>query len=69
MKLIKARAIKEEEIIKVWAIDENNEPLYVVPDINIMGNALGTSEGFIICDNEKWYYIPLIATDIKRLPA
>jgi hypothetical protein len=63
MKLIRAKAKGEE----VTAIGEDNNPLYIIPNIKIMGNALGTSDGFVICDNEKWYYIPLIATDIKEL--
>jgi glutamate mutase epsilon subunit len=50
MKLIRAKANSGT----VKALDKNDEELYEIPNIKIMGNALGASEGFDRdMDNQK----------------
>jgi hypothetical protein len=53
MKLIEASC--ENNIVK--AVGKDGQELYEIPHIIVLANGRGKSQGFVICEGDKWFYI------------
>jgi hypothetical protein len=65
--MITKAIVKDKKVfIEIKENKEGKEEYVEVPDCIIFGNG-GDSEGFMIMDNDKWYYLPYITNDIKTI--